>query len=171
MKEICNGKINSNGICEKCYKVSQTTSGYCSRLIEVYPLPAMTEQEILTAAEKEEINAGYRSLDPLFEGLEKPQTAEEVLEEYCGHITIPFDENVTVYYPALIKAMKRYATQKHIPTDCYPKEFVEWWFTKGIMEFAIEAFSTPTLFIKFNEGSRRKYTLDELYQYWKEQIK
>ena len=96
MKEICNGKINSNGICEKCYKVSQTTSGYCSRLIEVYPLPAMTEQEILTAAEKEEINAGYRSLDPLFEGLEKPQTAEEVLEEYCGHITIPFDENVTV---------------------------------------------------------------------------
>ena len=165
MKEICNGKINSNGICEKCYKVSQTTSGYCSRLIEVYPLPAMTEQEILTAAEKEEINAGYRSLDPLFEGLEKPQTAEEVLEEYCGHITIPFDENVTVYYPALIKAMKRYATQKHIPTDCYPKEFVEWMLDHG---FPFHRFDGN--FKRYDTGNVI-YTLDNVFTYWKEQIK
>ena len=37
MKTLCNGKINTSGICEKCYQVSQTTSGYCSRLIDIYP--------------------------------------------------------------------------------------------------------------------------------------
>ncbi len=35
MKTICNGKINNAGICEKCYQTSQTTSAYCTRLIDV----------------------------------------------------------------------------------------------------------------------------------------
>jgi len=39
MKEICNGKINSSGMCEKCHQVSQTTSGYCTRLIDVADEP------------------------------------------------------------------------------------------------------------------------------------
>ena len=38
MKELCNGKINTSGICEKCYQVSQSTSGYCSRLVDVEPI-------------------------------------------------------------------------------------------------------------------------------------
>ena len=55
--------------------------------------------------------------------------------------------------------------------DCYPKEFVKWWFAKGLMEFAIESFSTPFLFIKFDEGSKKKYTLYELFIYWRDKIK
>lgn len=37
MKTICNGKINNNGMCTKCYGMSQSTSAYCQRLIEVQP--------------------------------------------------------------------------------------------------------------------------------------
>lgn len=32
--ETCNGKINSNGICERCGIKSQTSSAYCLRLVE-----------------------------------------------------------------------------------------------------------------------------------------
>lgn len=44
----CNGKINQNGICEKCYGVAQTTSAYCCRMVQteqlnlhnvIFPLP------------------------------------------------------------------------------------------------------------------------------------
>jgi len=41
------------------------------------------------------------------------KTPEEILEEYCGKIIIPFDENITIYYPALINAMQEYAELYH----------------------------------------------------------
>jgi hypothetical protein len=37
--ENCNGKIGSNGLCEKCLQPSETTSVYCLRLIPI-PLPS-----------------------------------------------------------------------------------------------------------------------------------
>ena len=48
MKTICNGKMNQNGFCEKCYQVSQTTSGYCTRLIDAEVKPVTpTEYPII----------------------------------------------------------------------------------------------------------------------------
>ncbi|KKP51563.1 MAG: hypothetical protein UR43_C0019G0006 [candidate division TM6 bacterium GW2011_GWF2_33_332] len=58
-----------------------------------------------------------------------------------------------------------------VEAEAYEREFVGWWFTKGLMEFAIEAFSTPVLFIKFAEGSKKKYTLGELHEYWQKEVK
>ena len=37
----CNGKINSSGFCESCYQLSQGTSAYCTRLIDIQ----LVEQE------------------------------------------------------------------------------------------------------------------------------
>jgi hypothetical protein len=37
--ENCNGKIGSNGLCEKCLQPSETTSVYCLRLIPI-PFPS-----------------------------------------------------------------------------------------------------------------------------------
>lgn len=44
------------------------------------------------------------------EGLEK-KSKEEILEDY-GCPDIPFDENVTMYYPAIIEAMEEYKNQQ-----------------------------------------------------------
>jgi len=56
-----------------------------------------------------------------------------------------------------------------IEPDCYPKEFVEWWFdqkhTFGRVEYV------PLLFMNFKQGSKKKYTLDELFIYWQTNIK
>ena len=130
-----------------------------------------------------------------WDGKSSPKTTPELLnkfwqwmKEYASQsqslLVLPSEEeidkrfpiNVSMIRPCNLSTRNKWIQQgimwiKSQLKQGYPKEFVEWWFTKGIMEFAIEAFSTPTLFIKFNEGSRRKYTLDELYQYWKEQIK
>jgi len=39
------------------------------------------------------------------------KTKEEILDEY-GCPSIPFDENVTMYYPAILEAMEEYAQQQ-----------------------------------------------------------
>lgn len=58
----------------------------------------------------------------------------------------------------------KYASQKHLPTDCYPKEFVEW---------CIE--STAKCHPKGQyveiEGNKEFKTLDELFIYWRDKIK
>jgi len=54
--------------------------------------------------------------------------------------------------------------------EMYPKEFVEWYCVKP-HGFAVVQFSNPPLFTKFEEGSKRKYTLDELSEYWKQNIR
>lgn len=41
----------------------------------------------------------------------KNQTAEEILDEY-GCPSVPFDENVTMFYPAIIDAMHQFASQQ-----------------------------------------------------------
>jgi hypothetical protein len=39
------------------------------------------------------------------------QTIDKILEDF-GRPHIPFDENVTMYYPAIVSAMQEYATQQ-----------------------------------------------------------
>lgn len=43
---------------------------------------------------------------------EKLQTPEEILNEY-GCPDTPYDENVTMFYPAIINAMKDYSNQQN----------------------------------------------------------
>lgn len=61
------------------------------------------------------------------------KTAEEVLNDY-GCPEIPFDENVTMYYPAIINAMHEYANQFK-PQPSISDEEIEkearWRFTDG----------------------------------------
>jgi len=52
----CNGKINSDGVCIKCFQVSQTSSSYCTRLIEETkssdPLPEDISNELKNITDK-----------------------------------------------------------------------------------------------------------------------
>lgn len=57
--EVCQGKIGTDGRCEKCYQISQTTSGYCTRLILI-PKEAKPEGRKFSLQEAIEIwEAGY----------------------------------------------------------------------------------------------------------------
>jgi len=47
MKTICNGRINNAGRCESCGEVSQTTSGYCTRLIDISQEEPTISDEII----------------------------------------------------------------------------------------------------------------------------
>lgn len=35
--KICNGEINTNGMCTKCYARAESSSAYCQKLIEIIP--------------------------------------------------------------------------------------------------------------------------------------
>lgn len=50
------------------------------------------------------------------------------------------------------------------------KEFMEW-YIKGDHNFATVFNSNPPQFTNFTEGSKHKYSLDELYDYWLKKIK
>ena len=70
MKTICNGRINNAGRCESCGEVSQTTSGYCTRLIDI-----SQEEEIDKLANKI-ANTDY--LDQ-----EEPRISDEIIEKWA----------------------------------------------------------------------------------------
>ncbi len=55
------------------------------------------------------------------------KTAQEILNEY-GCPDIPFDERVTMYYPAIINAMQEYAAQPHTAdvTDSNLSKLIEY---------------------------------------------
>jgi len=40
--EICNGRIQPNGFCDKCYQNASGTSSYCGRLIPIQPMKQQT---------------------------------------------------------------------------------------------------------------------------------
>ena len=46
--------------------------------------------------------------------------AEETLEIYAGELIIPFDENISIYYPALLNSMQEHAI-----------EFIKWLHENG----------------------------------------
>ena len=54
VKEVCGGKVNSSGICERCFKVAFSSSGYCIRLVDVTPDDnAITTKDLQDADEAE----------------------------------------------------------------------------------------------------------------------
>ena len=69
MKRVCNGKIDSNGRCTECCQISETTSGYCTRLVA----SLQGEQE------REEVTCNH----PQFTILGCPYTEREC--EECKH--------------------------------------------------------------------------------------
>lgn len=42
----CNGKINEQGVCEKCGCVSQSSSAYCVRFINTESAPFLTKEDL-----------------------------------------------------------------------------------------------------------------------------
>lgn len=55
--EICNGKINLIGMCERCGQPSQTSSGYCNRYVKFETTYGTPPESMVTApeAKKEEL--------------------------------------------------------------------------------------------------------------------
>jgi hypothetical protein len=49
-------------------------------------------------------------------------------------------------------------------------KFIEW-FQLGLHHFGRVEHIQELLYVNFNEGSKKKYTLEEVYQYWLTQIK
>ena len=91
-------------------------------------------------------------------------TKEEILTRALNN-RCKYESSKEMDYDAHLSIMDAMGAYAHEQIEKY-KEFMKWWFTNGLMEFAIESFSEPTLFIKFSEGSNKKYTLDELFDYW-----
>lgn len=73
MKQICNGKINYSGRCTKCFAVSQTTSAYCTRLVDV------SHEDILRCfAEK---MSNIKDIDPEIQAVLTPEFFNELLKK------------------------------------------------------------------------------------------
>ncbi len=90
------------------------------------------------------------------------KTAEEILEKWIGKTAYVMDKKYRQLFgekEKLIKAMEEYAQER--TKDMYPKEFVEW----IAYNYIIEDFNT------LNDPFEPNGTLDELFTYWKEQIK
>jgi len=109
MKEICNGKINSSGFCEKCYEVSQTTSGYCSRLVDVAPHPEppkdrQSKEEILArkrflirdGIEWVSFSGAKDAMQEYAEQYHKDQMREELIKFFAWQNTLTIDETERV---------------------------------------------------------------------------
>ena len=90
--------------------------------------------------------------------------ADYAKEQYNIHIPLGLIKEYIKESPH----MQKDATQKHIPTDCYPKEFVKW------ISFGSHPFVPWFDVYKgwyFTDEVDISKTLDELFIYWKEQIK
>jgi hypothetical protein len=57
-----------------------------------------------------------------------------------------------------------------VEEELYPKEFVEWLSSNSNGVSTIQ-FTDPPLFTRFEIGSNNKYTLDELFEYWTNNVK
>jgi len=90
MKRVCNGKIDSNGRCTECCQISETTSGYCTRLVASLqgeqeteePIELLSKEDYLSPENQNRDNAiiGFKSVN------KEPQEAEEIekiLESFC----------------------------------------------------------------------------------------
>lgn len=102
------------------------------------------------------MTAEYKSMIPHLTVLSKYAAKHAVA--FCG-----------VESNAIVEAMEEYAEQR-IRENYVEKEFVEW-YIKGDHNFATVFNSNPPQFTNFTEGSKHKYSLDELYDYWKREVK
>jgi len=192
MKEICNGKINSSGFCEKCYEVSQTTSGYCSRLVDVAPHPEPPKDR----QSKEEILARKRFL--IRDGIEwvSFSGAKDAMQEYAEQYhkeqlasqsqslpsVLPSEEEInrkifllcsemkvwdgkTLHTKTTVELLNEFAVWfKSQLKPGYPKEFVRWLSIK-IKSMDIKL-GLPVMY-RYNNDT---YTLDELFTYWQTEV-
>lgn len=91
------------------------------------------------------------------------KTAEEILDR----LIIDDDYFNVIYKKDCIEAMEEYAQER--TKDCYPKEFVEW---VAIEEFKLNnILKNKTLWCSNNYPQLYDRTLDEIFTYWKENIK
>ena|GEM_PF-3802199 len=57
-----------------------------------------------------------------------------------------------------------------VEAEVYEKEFLIWFLT-GLHDFGRIENVDVLLYFRFKEGSKKKYTLDELHEYWINEIK
>lgn len=77
--------------------------------------------------------------------------------------------NPTIARDNFRKAMEEYAQER--TKDMYPKEFVEWiGFEKGERLYYREI-SDTWFYSSLYTVAHKEYTLDELFQYWQNEIK
>ena len=149
----------------------EATTGYC-----------VAEQE--TYGEVFEKKPTERNLGEVPVEQEKPQTAEEINQLIFNDV----EKFVSIYMMGVGCVEKKdiiehdlregismgmiiaskYATQKHIPTDCYPKEFVEWCI-KEVSSNKARICNCAYMIWVDGEGLGFN-TLDELFIYWKDKI-
>lgn len=93
------------------------------------------------------------------------KTFEQILEKYCieNKVYLTSNERHTIY-----DAVEEYASQKHLPTDCYPKEFVEWMLQNNISHNLRDRRYLSNYALLQLKGFKGDCTLDELFTYWKE---
>ena len=78
------------------------------------------------------------------------------------------DEISIAWSRGYMACKESYANQKHIPTDCYPKEFVLW-LIDGNHPF-VRWFDENGHFYT-DELTDQRWSLDELYQFWIKEVK
>ena len=122
-------------------------------LLPVTDKEATTEQEKPQTAEKERLLLAEEILD-------------KVLDQLKGGSYFLY---TTKTRSMVITAMEEYATQKHIPTDCYPKEFVEWCIEAVDTEERAEVDYCYAVWDSHNVLGFD--TIDELYQYYLNNVK
>jgi len=79
-----------------------------------------------------------------------------------------------VYFPyEMWEFMESYVSLKVAEaTEMYPKEFIVWLVNIQDNPFGkVITGEHDALYVNFYEGSERKYTLDELSEYWKQNIR
>lgn len=106
------------------------------------------------------------SFEPVVEQEKPSESAEEILYKKYIPLTFPTGHALSnrKFYieEAVIEAMEEYASQKHLPTDCCPKEFAEW-----MVEFVVNHYNAYCVI-----GTKGSFdTLDELYKYWLTNVK
>ena len=141
---------NEDAALARCFEI---TIGHHFKLQPVTDKEATTEQEKPQTAEKERLLLAEEILD-------------KVLDQLKGGSYFLY---TTKTRSMVITAMEEYATQKHIPTDCYPKEFVEWCIEAVDTEERAEVDYCYAVWDSHNVLGFD--TIDELYQYYLNNVK
>ena len=94
--------------------------------------------------------------------------AKEILSKYYGNVYEEPEE-----FTEIIAAMESHASLKvaEATKEMYPIKFIVWLVNIDNNPFGkVITGMHDALYVNFYEGSERKYTLDELFEYWKQNI-
>ena len=131
---------NEDAALARCFEI---TIGHHFKLQPVTDKEATTEQEKPQTAEKERLLLAEEILD-------------KVLDQLKGGSYFLY---TTKTRSMVITAMEEYATQKHIPTDCYPKAFIFWLSDKNF-DYSKQKYYQDSV------DGMREFTLNELFKHW-----